>query len=90
MLGCSRNKGDPGLPPGVSHQEKSGWKGRVLAQSRRKHRRLWEPRGGAGPSPGDWEGFLEEDTPDLSLEVGVERLARLRKGQEGEVLQVKE
>lgn len=41
-----------------------------------------------GPSLGHWEGFLEEETPDRSLEVGVGRLARLREGREEEVLQV--
>ena len=39
-------------------------------------------------APGAWgelEDFLEEVTPDLRLEVGVGRLARLREGRRGEV-----
>lgn len=36
------------------------------------------PRGVRDP-----EGFLEEETLDLKLEVGVGRLARLREGQKG-------
>lgn len=90
MLRCNGNKTDPGQPPGVRLLKKSGWKGRVLVQPWKKHRQLGEPRGGAGPNLGDWEGFLKEKTPDLSLEARVERLARLREGQEGEVLQGKE
>ena len=35
-------------------------------------------------------GFLEEETPDLSLEVGMGRSARFREEQEEQVLQLKE
>ena len=43
-----------------------------------------------GPILSHLLGFLEEKTPDLSLEVGMGRSARFREGQEGQVLQLKE
>ena len=43
-----------------------------------------------GPILSHLVGFLEEKTPDLSLEVGMGRSARFREGQEGQVLQLKE
>ena len=43
-----------------------------------------------GPILSHLAGFLEEKTPDLSLEVGMGRSARFREGQEGQVLQLKE
>ena len=36
----------------------------------------------------DPEGFLEQETPDLTLEGGVGRLARLREGQKGDVKRI--
>lgn len=70
VLRHSRNKAHLGLPPGLRSPEKSGWKDRVLAQSWEEPRKLWELRGGPGPSLGDWEGFLKQETLILVLQWG--------------------